>query len=234
MLVISLGSVHVPITNEHSGSFPFSVILFAVISHGHLWACSDLHCPLLLVPFRASLQCQLDAHNWGSEPLGHSLSQQGFGQHTQCSDSSHDLPGKSTLWQHPKGSSFLTAYAPSSPALACAAPVNKATVELCCSAPSFMFHVQTLLYPASLYINLFRNLASCRPPLHRLHTLGGCSRLLLQLVVFQDILLPRLFSAILDNHPTWFLVCVKAIAKIFISHSPSSSSIFPLYSPHLA
>lgn len=85
---------------------------------------------------------------------------------------------------------------------------------------SFMFYVQTLLSLASLYINLFINLARCSLALDRLHVLGGCSRLLLQLVVFQDILLPRLFSAVLGNHLTCISLCQQAIAKFFIFTSP--------------
>lgn len=84
-----------------------------------------------------------------------------------------------------------------------------------------MFYVQTLLSLASLSINLSITLARCGPALDRLRdVLGGCTRLLLQLVALQDILLPRLFSVILGNHLTCLLLCLKAIAKILIVTSP--------------
>lgn len=78
---------------------PFLVILWLVISYCYLWACTDLHSSFPLIPVYGSLWCQLDPHNWASETPSHSLSWQGFGQPTQSSDLSNDIPRKLTLWQ---------------------------------------------------------------------------------------------------------------------------------------
>lgn len=102
VLMISLGSVCVPITKEYSGPFPswlFCLLLPRIV----IFELAQTRIPhFFLSPVPVTLRCQLDPHNWASEPPGHSLSWQGFGQSTQYRDSSHDIPGKSTLWQHPK------------------------------------------------------------------------------------------------------------------------------------
>lgn len=90
---------------------PFLVILFAVISECHLWACTDMHSSLLF-PVPGSLWCQHDQHSWASELPDHSVSGWGFHQPTQHTDSSHDIAGKPTLWQHPKGSPILMGFRP--------------------------------------------------------------------------------------------------------------------------
>lgn len=101
VLMINLGSVCVPITKEYSGSFP-SWLFCLLLPHIVIFELAQTCIPHFLSPVPVRLRCQLDPHNWASEPPGHSLSWQGSGQPTQYSDSSHDVPGKSTLWHHPK------------------------------------------------------------------------------------------------------------------------------------
>lgn len=76
--------------------------LFCFLLYCHIWAYTDLP--------SYPCSCESVVPAWTTQ-LGKWTSRQqpvmaGFGQPSECSDSNHDIPRKSTLWQHPKGPSF--------------------------------------------------------------------------------------------------------------------------------
>ena len=93
-------------SNEYSGSFPFwlfCLLLSCIIIFELVQTCIPhfFLSPFVWVCGASSI------HTTGQVNLQPTASWRGFGQPTQCSDSSHDITGKLTLWQHPKGPSFL-------------------------------------------------------------------------------------------------------------------------------
>lgn len=180
------------------------------------------HAFLTSFPGSGSLPCQHHQHSWASELPGHSMSRWGFGQPTKHSESSHGMPGKpAPVTGPPFPMGFRSPLSPWGSTLSPTLPVqdlfDTAMSGLCCpmaSSPSivtFRKPLHTSVPKSSMLLTSFR-LASC--PGRLFQTLAGIC------CFFQDILLLGMFSDALGNHLICLLLCLKAIAKIFIFPSP--------------